>query len=131
MKKRITKILQSSVINIVISTLFIFALFQQILLMLARGNYFGAYFGGLAMVMFIFVLMNQRLVGRYRKLTDEFSELSDRLLKSVEVRQRMLKKEERKSEARSQTIRALNAKITILELNQKPVKKDAGTTKSK
>ena len=131
MKKRITKILQSSVINIVISTLFMFALFQQILLMLSRGNYFGAYFGGLAMAMFIFVLLNQRLVGKYRKLTDEFNELADRLLKGVEIRQRMLKKEVKKSEARLATIQGLNAKITVLELNQKPVRKNARTTKSK
>ncbi len=131
MKKIIKKIGESKVINIIISTLFVFTLLEQILLMLLSGNYMAAYFGGLALVMFIFVLLNQRLVGRYRKLIDEFDELAGRLLKGVELRQRMLKKAERKSDARSQTIQALNAKIAILAVNQKPVKKDAGTTKSK
>ena len=131
MKKIIKKIGESKVINIIISTLFVFTLLEQILLMLLSGNYMAAYFGGLALVMFIFVLLNQRLVGRYRKLIDEFDALAGRLLKGVELRQRMLKKEVRKSEARSQTIQALNAKITMLEVTKGQLKKDAGTTKSK
>lgn len=117
------KFFTSKIGSTIVRTIFILSTVQLMFVSLLMGNVIATFEGAVVLALFIFLILKDRLVDDYVKLTDDFAKGNKEMLEMLRKYDKVLKKCEKRSAARLGSIHNLEKKLLEYQENGKQTTK--------